>query len=83
MSKVSVRQFERKFKQYFNMPPQQFIMKKRIYQACDMIRNGKYSFSEIALDLGFYDQSSFTSQFRKEMGITPYRYRRQFQAALA
>ena len=33
----------------------------------------------IALDLGFYDQSSFTVQFKKQMGLTPLQYRKQYR----
>lgn len=36
------------------------------------------AFGEIALELGYCDQSAFTSQFRQRMGITPLRYRREF-----
>ncbi len=30
---ISLRQFERKFKGYFNLTPQQYIMKMRIHDA--------------------------------------------------
>jgi AraC-like DNA-binding protein len=33
---------------------------------------------KIAIDLGFYDQSSFTVQFKKNMGLTPLQYRKQY-----
>jgi AraC-like DNA-binding protein len=36
------------------------------------------SIGKIAIDLGFYDQSSFTVQFKKAMGLTPLQYRKQF-----
>jgi len=34
--------------------------------------------SDIALDSGFYDQSTFSRYFRKYMELTPKAYRRQF-----
>ena len=75
---LSLRQFERKFKQYFNLNPQQFIIKMRINDACALLRERSQSIGEIAIDLGFYDQSSFTRQFKKAMGLNPLQYQKQF-----
>ncbi len=75
---ISLRQFERKFKKYFNLTPQQFIIKMRISDACALLRDRSQAIGEIAIDLGFYDQSSFTVQFRKAMGLTPLQYQKQF-----
>jgi AraC-like DNA-binding protein len=79
MVDLSVRQFDRKFKDTFNSSPQAFIMKIRILAACDLLRDHGDAIGEIALDLGFYDQSSFTLQFRKHMGVTPLKYRKQYR----
>lgn len=76
---MSVRQFERKFKQHLKTTPQQFIMKMRVHAACDLLRKTTRQIAEIAIDLGFYDQSSFTRHFRKHMGITPLQYRKEYR----
>ncbi len=76
---MSVRQFERKFKQYLKTTPQQFIMKMRVHAACDALRRTRRPIAEIAVELGFYDQSSFTRHFRKHMGITPLHYRKEYR----
>ena len=78
MCQLSLRQFERKFKSTFNLSPQQYIIKMRIHEACDLLCNGSRSIGEIAFTLGFYDQSSFTVQFKKTMSMTPLQYRKQF-----
>jgi AraC-like DNA-binding protein len=39
------------------------------------LRQGRDPIAEIATDCGFYDQSSFTSHFRRHMGVTPRKYR--------
>ena len=72
------RKFERKFKSYFNLSTQQYIIKLRNHEASDLLGNGSQPIGDIAFDLGFYDQSSFTVQFKKTMGMTPLQYRRQF-----
>lgn len=79
LSGVSVRQLERSFRRHFDTPPQQFIAKRRVYEACVQLRQTVGEISALALELGFYDQSSFTRQFRKHMGITPLQYRRKYQ----
>jgi AraC-like DNA-binding protein len=70
---ISVRSFERMFKDMFSMTPQQFIIKTRIFKACDSLREG-INVAETALNCGFYDQSSFTKLFKKQMGLTPLQY---------
>ena len=78
MCQLSLRQFERKFKSYFNLSPTQYIMKTRTHEACDLLCNGSRSIDDIAFPLGFYEQSSFTVQLKKTMIMTPLQYRKQF-----
>ena len=75
---LSSRQLNRKFVESFGLSPQSFIMKLRIQAACEALQNGRHSISQVARDLGFYDQSIFTHHFQKHMGITPLKYQRQF-----
>ena len=50
----------------------------RNYTVRDLIDlKGKKKLTQIAKDNGFYDQSSFTQHFRKQMKITPLKYRKQ------
>lgn len=79
MSGLSVRQFERKFKQHLKVPPQQFIVKMRVYAACDDLRRSRKSIADIATDFGFYDQAAFSHQFKKHMGMTPMQYRKEYR----
>ncbi len=74
---LSERQLHRKFIESFGLSPQAFIMKLRIQCACDALQGGA-QISATARDAGFYDQSSFTHQFQKHLGLTPLRYQRQF-----
>ena len=78
---MSVRQFERKFKQTFHTTPQQYVIKMRIHAACERLVESQDSITTIALDTGFYDHSSFTRHFSKHMGTTPLKYRKATKAA--
>jgi len=78
IANLSIRQFERKFKHYFNTTPQKYLIKLRVHAACDLLQNNAEPLSDIALKLGFYDQSSFANHFKKCMGITPLQYRKKY-----
>ena len=72
---LSSRQFGRCFAEAYGISPQTFLIKMRVQAACELLRNSNDELADIAMSLGFYDQSSFTLQFRKHMGQTPRRYR--------
>ena len=74
---LSSRQFGRCFAETYGISPQTFLIKMRVQAACELLRNSNDELADIAMSLGFYDQSSFTLQFRKHMGQTPRRYRAQ------
>ena len=78
MSGLSVRQFERRFKDHLKTTPQQFIVKMRVHATCDDLRRTKRSLADIATDFGFYDQAAFSKYFKKHMGMTPMQYRKTY-----
>src|SRR6478752_147284 len=71
---LSPRQLHRKFVETFGSSPQAFIMKLRIQAACEALQQESSLISEVARDVGFCDQSSFTQQFQKHVGLTPLKY---------
>ncbi len=75
VANISLRQFGRLFKEYYAASPQIFIIKTRIQAACEALRSEDIDIANVALDLGFYDQSSFTKHFKKHMGVTPRKFR--------
>ncbi len=74
---MSVRQFNRRFRETFGTNPTNFLIKTRIQAACEELRRSESTINDIALDYGFYDQSSFTQHFRKHVGMTPLQYRKR------
>jgi PAS domain S-box-containing protein len=74
---LSHRHFDRLFKEDTGLTPKQFLGRSRVQVGCKMLRETNASISDIALNLGYCDQSAFTSQFRTRMGFTPARYRKQ------
>lgn len=53
----------------------------RIQEARRLLETSDMSCTDIAYETGFGDQSYFTKQFRKRMGITPAKYRKSFRSA--
>ena len=75
---VSVRQFERRFREQLRMTPRELIMRMRVHRACDVLRETREAIADVALRCGFYDQAAFTRQFKKHVGLTPATYRRRY-----
>jgi AraC-like DNA-binding protein len=73
---VSCRQIERRFRNATGMSPTDFIIRARLDESCKRLREGNDSIGNIALDLGFYDQSAFTRLFRRHVNTTPSDFRR-------
>ena len=52
----------------------EFIRKIRFKEACRMLKEGKYSISEISWKVGFSTPSYFTTSFKKHFGCLPSEY---------
>jgi len=72
---LSPRQLERKFHHILGVSPQAFLIKTRVLAACHALRHTAAPLADIATGCGFYDQSSFTEQFRRYVGQTPREFR--------
>lgn len=75
---LSSRQFERRFRGLFHMSSGDFILKVRIDAALRYLIESDFSITQIALQCGFYDNSHFTRQFKKKIGISPIQFRKKF-----
>ena len=72
---LSVRALERMFRQQIGLSPKQYVIRRRIFDACENLRTSQTPLRNIAVDCGFYDQSAFCRAFKHVMGITPQTYR--------
>ncbi len=77
LAHLSLSQFDRRFKQLFQLTPQRFLLRVRVHAACQMLVSTDESILQIALNTGFYDQSYFTKQFLRQKNMTPSAYRRR------
>ncbi|EEU0312784.1 AraC family transcriptional regulator, partial [Escherichia coli] len=64
------------FKESLSMSPGQYIRKRRLSKAAVRLRLTNQSATNIAHQLSFSSQQSFTKEFKKEFGYTPREYRK-------
>jgi AraC family transcriptional regulator len=73
---LSPQHFARAFRRATGMPPHRWVLQRRIQRACDLLRAADMPLADLALELGFADQSHFTATFRRLTGDTPAAFRR-------
>lgn len=69
--------FARAFKAAIGEPPHRYITQRRIDRAKVLLSVTRLAVAEIAYQVGFSNQSHFTAQFRKTVGMTPKQFREQ------
>ena len=73
---LSPHYFSFLFKNTFGVAPHHYLLSERIHEGQKLLATRRLSVCEVALELGFSDQSHFTQVFRKVTGTTPKRYQR-------
>jgi len=77
-ARLSISQLERRMRKIFQLTPGQFILKTRIDSATYLLLNSSCSIAEIALHVGFCDQSALSRPFKFVTGLSPRQYRALF-----
>ena len=75
-AKLSAFQFDQRIRAMFGLSAGQYLTRVKIDQASERLRQGDEPISQIALDCGYADQTAFTRQFRKVVGLSPGAYRK-------
>lgn len=73
---LSKYHFLRVFKQTYRITPHQYLLRRRIDQARQFLRENELSVSEICYLTGFESPGSFSSLFKREVGMSPSQYRK-------
>lgn len=75
---VNESTFKRRFKQVLNIPPNAYIQKLRIDKAKEALELTQQPVEQISLMVGYQDSSFFRRLFKRETGLSPTQYRREF-----
>lgn len=67
----SVPHFSELFKAAMGMTPADYIFKRRMIRAEELLRTGNYLIGEVARLVGYFDQGHFTGLFRDHFGYAP------------
>ena len=73
----SAAHFARSFKNSFGEPPHAYVMRRRFEKACHLMIASSEFLSQIALSVGFSDQSHFCKRFKQALGQSPSNWRRE------
>jgi AraC family transcriptional regulator len=73
---LSLFHFARAFKQSFGVPPHRYHSVRRMDRARSLLQRPALSVTQIGVQTGFRETSSFTRAFRRFTGLTPTEYRR-------
>lgn len=69
----------REYKQYYGIPPIEFLLRRRIQEACLLLRETEITVTAIAEKVGINNVSYFIQVFRRQKDCSPLNYRKRFQ----
>jgi AraC family transcriptional regulator len=73
---LSTHHFSRAFRRSTGMAPHQWLLRRRVDKAMQLLRQTKLPLSEVAAVCGFAHQSHFTRVFTKAIGVSPGQWQR-------
>jgi AraC family transcriptional regulator len=74
---ISPYHFARLFKQSTGLAPHQYLLRCRVERARHLFLSSEASIADIAVRLGFCDQSHLASHFKRVYGVTPKKFQRE------
>lgn len=77
--RLSQTYFVRAFKRSFHMTPHQWLMRRRLEKARDLLKNTTLPVSEVSRLCGFADAAYFSRLFQSRVGVSPSEFRRRVQ----
>lgn len=76
---LTEKTFTRRFKKALNSSPLQYLKTLRVEKAKELLISTNKSFSDITLEVGYFDENSFRKFFKQESSLNPKEFRKRFQ----
>lgn len=73
IARVSPSHFKTLFKEAAGMPVHQYVIRRRVEYAAELLQSGSPSLADVALQAGFANQSHMARCMRRVLGVTPSR----------
>lgn len=73
---MSVSKLHRLFKNELGLKPREYLIKRRMEKAAELLVSSKASVSDVAQYTGYQDQSSFSRAFTRYWGASPKAYKK-------
>ena len=73
---LSTSYFTRAFKEEVGISPINYLLKTRIERSKELLKDSTLKISDIALNVGFSNQQRFNDIFKKNVKMTPLKYRK-------
>jgi AraC-like DNA-binding protein len=67
--------FARQFRAATGIRPHDYLLRRRVERAQELLRESANTLVEVALSVGFQTQAHFTTVFKRFTGETPHRWR--------
>lgn len=68
--------FAARFRGSVGLSPLDYVTRWRMFRAAGLLRQGRYSIAEIAIRVGYENESAFAKAFKRVTGTTPGAYRK-------
>jgi AraC-like DNA-binding protein len=78
---ISPFHFIRQFEALFGVTPHQYRIQARLDRAKQMLAEGRFSVTDVCMEVGFSSLGSFSTLFTRRFGETPTAFRRRVRAS--
>jgi AraC family transcriptional regulator, alkane utilization regulator len=72
-----------RFRDLVGEPPHKYLLRWRMHSAASRLRDGGPSLQELAAQVGFADEASFSKAFKRHLGVSPGAFRRRHAGSQA
>lgn len=77
---LSQSYFAHAFKEEFGISPKSYLLSVRVEKSKELLEKTDMKVSDIALSVGFASQQRYNDIFKKQVGVTPLKYRKTAKA---
>lgn len=71
--------FLRMFREAYGETPGQYLTRRRIERAQELLRSADLTVTEVCMLVGFTSLGTFCTRFKEQVGVTPRRFRERAQ----